>query len=171
MSWSVLQSVQPPVPFLSFQPVIQINVWESFFSLKGTDLSSAHSKRWTGWRHARYIWRELCIYLCNCVIQTSRSHVTMFKIRRWDRGGWGMLRLGLPLYLHYTKTPRQDSHWNCTSLSTTCLSLVPLWKLLIKNSIYGTNTSPTAVQINFEWAVSQERVLLSHRFNSIKRQK
>lgn len=47
-----------------------------------------------------------------------------------------------------------------------------LWEpLFIKNSIYGRRTSSTAVQINFQWAVSPEGVLLSHRINSIKRQK
>lgn len=43
------------------------------------------------WTCAHYIWRELCMYLCNHVIQRSRSHVTMFKIRWWEEGEgqWG----------------------------------------------------------------------------------
>lgn len=79
------------------------DVWES-------PLSAPHSEKRTDWKCAHYIWRELCVYLCNHVIQRSCFHGRMFKIRQWGKARdghritpWGETRLHDPSVLTVKK--------------------------------------------------------------------
>lgn len=125
------------------------------------------------------IWRELCVYLCNHVIQRSWFHVTLVKIRQWGRAG----SVRLTLYLHRIPTVRRNwTPWRiCVdrfkkrkNICKGCQHLLHLkyrnriyiltptspstisfesrcLKIIIKNSIYGRHTSSAAVEINFKW--------------------
>lgn len=136
------QSVQfPPHISLSswFRPVS--HVWGFIMWLKPT---------------AHYIWRGLCMYLCNRVIQRSWFHVAMLKIRQWSRGGWGRPSIYTTQRHLCVQKHNRTRVWNSTSTSTAGSA-----QQLIKNPISVRFTSSTAVQIHYKWIVSRETVLLS----------
>lgn len=123
---------------------------------------------WMKPSHSGTEWRELCMHLCNCVIQTSWFCVTTVIIRHW--GCWGEDRPSVCTVSRQISVDspqgRNASRLNHTSPPSTCSA-----QLLIKTAFVEPRTSSTAVDINFKWVVSRERVLPSDRVDSIKRQK
>lgn len=123
---------------------------------------------WMKLSHSGTEWRELCMHLCNCVIHTSWFCVRMIIIRHW--GCWGEDRPSVCTVSRQISVDspqgRNASRLNHTSPPSTCSA-----QLLIKTAFVEPRTSSTAVDINFKWVVSRERVLPSDRVDSIKRQK